>query len=269
MTVIIKMSTSVYHTNLTKKDVKKLQGWNDKFPDGVVNIFVLPRHPSWDELFEILENSPQTKIVNDALTNVLQSDPDALMYPRPDLLFNAFLLTPFKKVKVVFIGQDPYFQALQAMGLSFSVPHGIPIPSSLQNILKNGKDYGHITQDTNHGNLEFWAMQGCLMINTALTVLDNQKNCHAQIWSWTTDRIIKYLSFKCDKLVFVLWGGPAFEKIKHIDQDKHEVIISSHPSGLSAHKPMKCYPAFSKLDQFGEINKILKKWGKTEIVWQL
>lgn len=263
------MSSIVCVTNLTKKQMSKMASWQEKFPDGKIDIFTLPYHPSWEPLFEILRNSEQTKLVNESLTAVFENDPDALMYPKPDLLFNAFILTPFKKVRVVFIGQDPYFHQSEAMGLSFSVPHGIPIPSSLQNILSNGKKNGHMKYDIKHGNLEFWAMQGCLMINTALTVLDNQKNCHSATWNWTTDRIIKYLSFSCDRLIFVLWGGPAYGKLKYIDQDKHEVIISSHPSGLSAHKELQGYPAFNNYDQFGEINKLLNKWGEPEILWQL
>lgn len=263
------MSSSVCVTNLTKKQMSKLPSWQEKFPDMQIDIFTLPYHPSWEPLFEILRNSEQTKRVNEVLTAVFENDPNAMMYPKPDLLFNAFILTPFKKVRVVFIGQDPYFNQSEAMGLSFSVPHGMTIPSSLQSILANGKNNGHMKYDINHGNLEFWAMQGCLMINASLTVLDKQRNCHAATWNWTTDRVIKYLSFTCDRLIFVLWGGFAYGKIKHIDQDKHEVIISSHPSGLGANQSMQGYSSFNKLDQFGEINKIFKKWGEREILWQL
>jgi len=262
-------SSSLCVTNLTKKQMKKLPTWQEKFPDNQIDIFSLSYHPSWEPMMEILKNSEQTKRVNEILSNVFETNPDALLYPKPDLLWNAFILTPFKKVRVVIIGQDPYFQAMQAMGLSFSVPHGIPIPSSLQSIIANGKKNGHLSDDVNHGNLEFWAMQGCLMINAALTVLDNQKNCHAPTWNWTTDKIIKYLSFACDRLIFVLWGGFAYGKMKHIDQDKHEVIVSSHPSGLGANQTMQGYPAFNNFDHFGEINKILKKWNEPEIVWQL
>lgn len=263
------MSSTVCLTNLTKKQMDKLQSWQEKFPDNKIDIFSLEYHPSWEPLFEILKKSPQTNAVNEALNAVFENDPNAQMYPKPDLLWNAFKLTPMKKVRVVFIGQDPYFQNLQAMGLSFSVPHGVAIPSSLHNILANGKNNGHIKYNAKHGNLEFWAMQGCLMINSSLTVLDNQKNCHASTWNWTTDRIIKYLSFTHDHLIFVLWGRFAYDKLKYIDQDKHEVIISSHPSGLSANKAFQDYSAFNELDQFGEINKILKKWEEPEILWQL
>lgn len=261
--------SQVCFTNLTKNQVNKLKSWQEKFPDNKIDIFSLPYHPSWEPMFEILKKSTQTIAVNESLKAVFENDPNALMYPKPDLLWNAFILTPFKKTRVVFLGQDPYFQKLQAMGLSFSVPHGMPIPSSLKNILENAKNNKHIKQETTHGNLEYWAMQGCLMINTALTVLDNQKNCHSATWSWTTDRIIKYLSFSFDRLIFVLWGGPAYGKLKHIDQDKHEVIITSHPSGLSAYKGMQEYPAFNDYDHFGEINKILRKWKEPEILWEL
>ena len=268
--MIIKMSDSMQCiTKLSKRDVKKLPSWQRKFKDREIDIFTLSYHPSWEPLFEILKNAEQSKNINKFLTDLFEDDPNTVMYPKPDLLFNAFMLTPFDKVKVVIIGQDPYFQQYQAMGLSFSVPYDIPPPSSLNNIFQNAKKYGHIKYEIEHGNLEFWAMQGCLMINTALTVLDGQKNIHSSLWSWTTDRIIKYLSFTCDQLIFVLWGAPAYNKIKHIDLDKHEVLITSHPSGLSANKGMKEYPAFNDFDHFGEINNILKKWGQQEILWQL
>jgi uracil-DNA glycosylase len=123
--------------------------------------------------------------------------------------------------------------------------------------------------EISHGNLEFWALQGCLMLNTALTVLRGKKFCHAKVWQWFTDKVIKYLSAHKDRIIFVLWGSPAYSKINLIDQDKHEVIISSHPSGLSCNKPMKEYPPFDDVDHFGDINKLFRKWGEPEIIWQL
>lgn len=263
------MTSNICVTNLTKKQINKMNSWQEKFPDGEIDIFSLQYHPSWTTLFEILKNSEQTMCVNKKLNKVFKDNPNAIMYPKPDLLFNAFMLTPFSKVKVVFIGQDPYFHQSEAMGLSFSVPYGINIPSSLQNIFANGIKNKHIKSYPKHGNLEFWALQGCLMINSSLTVLDGQKNCHDSVWNWTTDRIIKYLSFSHDRLIFVLWGGFAYGKLKYIDQDKHEVVISSHPSGLGANQSMQGHSPFNNLDQFGEINKILKKWGEREILWQV
>lgn len=186
------------------------------------------------------------------------------------------MITKASNLKVVFIGQDPYFNheeyqgkyVPQAMGLSFSVPDGIAIPSSLNNIYSNMIKYGHIKKAPITGNLWFWAAQGCLMLNSALTVEDNTKESHLKMWEWFTDYIIQYISQYMDNIVFVLWGGYAYKKINMIDLDKHSTIISSHPSGLSAHKPFQNYPAFMNEDHFGKINTYLKKSGKQKIIWE-
>ena len=157
----------------------------------------------------------------------------------------------------------------EAMGLSFSVPVGIPIPSSLKNIYNNAIKYDHFYEYPKHGNLEFWAYQGCLLLNTALTVKEKDKNCHSKLWSKFTNYIITKISNNHEKIVFVLWGAPALSKLDLIDTDKHAVVISSHPSGLSNNSPLGKYPPFSSIDQFGQINKLLKKFGKEEIIWQI
>jgi uracil-DNA glycosylase len=182
-----------------------------------------------------------------------------------------------EKTRVVILGQDPYFnyelhdgeKIPQAMGLSFSVPDGFKIPSSLVNIYKNLKKYNHMDIIPTHGNLTNWANQGCLMLNTSLTVKDGEKNCHQHIWNWFTNQIIEYISLNIDHVVFILWGGNAYEKVELIDKTKHMMIISSHPSGLSANKPMKEFPAFFNEDCFGKTNEQLKKWGYEEIDWKL
>ena len=125
----------------------------------------------------------------------------------------------------------------------------------------------HIREIPKSGNLWFWAAQGCLMLNTALTVKHDDKESHTGLWKWMTDEIIKYISTYFKDIVFVLWGGYAYKKIELIDQDRHHIIISSHPSGLSAHKPYRTFPAFNNYDHFGEINRILKKVGKEQILW--
>ena len=199
------------------------------------------------------------------------------IYPYPNLLFNAFILTPLSNVKVVILGQDPYHCneihhdkiIPQAMGLSFSVPKGMKIPSSLQNIYKNLLKYKHIEIKPNHGNLSFWAYQGCLMLNTSLTVQHSYPNSHSKYWLPFTDKIIKYISNKLNNIVFVLWGNPALNKLNLIDQNKHKIIISSHPSGLSYNKKLKNYDSFENTDHFGEINKYLKEKNKKQIIWQV
>ena len=131
-------------------------------------------------------------------------------------------------------------------------------------IYKNLLKYGHIEKIPEHGCLDYWAYQGCLMLNTSLTVIDGEKNCHSNEWKWFTDKIIEEISNKLNNIVFVLWGGEAYKKIELIDLDKHHVIISSHPSGLSANKEFKSYPAFVNQDHFGIINSYLKD----KIIWR-
>lgn len=244
--------------------------WSQKFPDEV-DLSKIRYHRSWSDIFDELFEDERIKKSNAELSAVIKKDPDVKMYPPPELVFNAFLQTSFDKVKVVILGQDPYFSADQAMGLSFSVPYGMDVPSSLQSVYNNLVENKHISKKPKHGNLEFWAAQGCLMLNTCLTVVDGKENIngHQHIWKWFTDKIIKYISDKKDNVVFVLWGGPALGKAELIDQDKHEVIVSSHPSGLSANKPLRNYPAFNGYDHFGRINCVLEKWGKLPIIWDL
>jgi uracil-DNA glycosylase len=263
---------------LTKDDYSKHKSWKDIFSDGEVDINKIQLRPSWKKVIKPLfeDKRTQTKI-NDKLTEELKLNKQ--IYPHPESLFRAFNTTKYKNIKVVILGQDPYFdfelcesiKVPQAMGLSFSVPKGINIPSSLSNIYKNLKINGHIEKMPVHGNLESWANQGCLLLNTSLTVLhgSNNKNCHQGSWNWFTNGVIQHISDNCDNVVFVLWGSNALEKMQLIDLDKHEVIVSSHPSGLSCHKPMKQYPAFNDVDQFGDINKKLKEWGKTIIDWNV
>lgn len=262
---------------LTKDTYAKYPTWNEfaKGNNEILKLENISYDFSWKKLFKQLFDNNKFNLTAKTLTNELK--PKLNMHPAPDLLFNAFILTPFYKTNVVFIGQDPYFDCEnhngtlvhQAMGLSFSVPYGIKIPSSLQNIFNNLLKFKHIKEKPKHGNLEFWAHQGCLMLNTALTVLNGSenKNCHQHIWEWFTDEVIKYISKNRDHVVFVLWGSYAYSKLSLIDETKHEIIISSHPSGLSANNKFKQYPSFNEFDHFGTINKTLKKWNKREILW--
>lgn len=213
----------------------------------------------------LLQNK-KMKVINDCLKNSTEN-----IYPLPKYLFYAFELTPFENIKVVILGQDPYFNeingTIQAMGLSFSVPDNIPIPSSLKNIYLNMIKYGHKKEFPKSGNLEYLAQQGCLMINTSLTVYANRPNSHTKMWEWFTDEIIDYISENKDNVVFVLWGNPSLKKMPLIDDTKHKIIISSHPSGLSCNKALRCYPAFMDNDHFGQINEFLIKNGKSPIIW--
>ena len=258
---------------LSKSTYKKFPSWGKKYPNGTVSLNKIKFDRSWKPMMKLLFNDPKFEITEKELTKVLEDDSNAIVHPAPDLLFNAFKLTSLNKVKVVIIGQDPYFKnesgVHQAMGLSFSVALGLQVPDSLHNIYKNLIKFKHIKQIPTHGNLEFWALQGCLMLNTSLTVIDgsNNKNCHQAIWKWFTDKVIRYISENVDHVVFVLWGAHAIEKMNLIDLDKHEISASSHPSGFSVNNTVKSYQAFADCDHFGKVNQCLREWDIDEICW--
>ena len=199
--------------------------------DKDIEIEELPLDESWNTLFKKLFKDRRFQIIKNKIKQTIEKIPEKL-YPKPDYLFKTFCMVPFENIKVVIIGQDPYFNHIsykdricpEAYGLSFSVPYGVPVPSSLENIYKNLLKFNHITRIPDHGCLDYWAYQGCLMLNSALTVIEKEKNCHQNEWKWFTDKIINYISEKKDKVVFVLWGGEAYKKIDLIDLDKHEDI---------------------------------------------
>ncbi|VBB18377.1 uracil-DNA glycosylase-like [Yasminevirus sp. GU-2018] len=259
---------------LTKADYADVDGW-DTYYDNGKDLKDMQYHLSWHVMFAHLFKHPKFEKINNALKELVRKNRKIKLYPLPSHITSAFQLTRASDLKVVFIGQDPYFNheiygdtyVPQAMGLSFSVPTGVKIPSSLNNIYDNMIKYGHLKQTPKSGNLWFWAAQGCLMLNAALTVIDDTKEAHLKMWEWFTDYVIQYISQHMEGVIFVLWGGYAYKKISMIDLDRHHTIISSHPSGLSAHKPLQNYPAFVNEDHFGKINQILEKAGKTKIIW--
>lgn len=262
----------------------KIKTWTEKFPDYNVKLGKLKINSSWSDFFDNDNKDVNDKIyekikdIDDYFSHCLNvTNGDLNIYPYPDLIFNALNTTPLNDIKVVILGQDPYHgfeyknntKIPQAMGLSFSVPKGIKIPSSLNNIYDNLLKFGHITKKPIHGNLSFWAYQGCLLLNTSLTVQESNPNCHEEYWKFITDELIKFISNQTENIVFVLWGAPALKKLSLIDQQKHKVIISSHPSGLSYTKPLGKYKSFSEVDHFGEINKYLTEHDKKSILWQI
>lgn len=182
------------------------------------------------------------------------------IYPPGPLIFNAFNLTPFDKVKVVLIGQDPYHNPGQAEGLSFSVPHGVPAPPSLVNIYKEiESDLGiRLNKD---GSLRAWAEQGVFLLNAVLTVKAGAAASHSGIgWNIFTDAVIKILSDKKDGLVFLLWGNFAKTKRDLIDRSKHTVLEAAHPSPLAR-------GAFFGCRHFSKTNEALISQGLTPIDW--
>ena len=183
-------------------------------------------------------------------------------YPPGSLVFNAFNLCPFDAVKVVIIGQDPYHEPGQAQGLSFSVPAGVPFPPSLQNIFKEIQlDLGTPIPTT--GNLTRWAEQGVLLLNATLTVRAHQAASHQRKgWEQFTDAAIKALSADRQNLVFILWGGYARSKAPLIDQRKHLLLQSVHPSPLSANRG-----GWFGNHHFSRCNEYLKQHNITPINW--
>jgi uracil-DNA glycosylase len=183
-------------------------------------------------------------------------------YPPGPLIFNAFNLCPFDKVRAVIIGQDPYHEPGQALGLSFSVAEGVAFPPSLQNIFKEiAQDLGKPVPPT--GDLSRWARQGVLLLNATLTVRAHQAGSHQRHgWETFTDAAIRALSAGRDNLVFLLWGGYARSKTQLIDRSRHLVLESVHPSPLSANRG-----GWFGNHHFSRCNAYLREHGQEEIDW--
>ncbi len=193
----------------------------------------------------------------------IEREQGKIIFPKGSNIFKAFDVTPLPNVKVVIIGQDPYHGLGQANGLCFSVNKGIAIPPSLQNIFKElNRDIG--LKAPSHGDLMSWARQGVFLLNASLTVRSGEPMSHAQIgWSIFTDQVIKTISDKREKIVFLLWGKFAKEKKNLIDSTKHYVLTAAHPSPLSAHQ------GFLGCGHFSACNTYLVKNGIDPIDWQL
>ncbi len=197
-----------------------------------------------------------------ALTDFVRNEyKSGTIYPPGKLIFNAFNLCPFDKVKVVIIGQDPYHGPGQAHGLCFSVNDGVPFPPSLVNIFKEIQDdLGTPVPPT--GNLTRWASQGVLLLNATLTVRAHQAGSHQRRgWEEFTDAAIRCLAEERENLVFILWGSYAQKKGAFIDRNKHLVLTSAHPSPLSA------YNGFFGNKHFSRTNDYLAAHGKEPIQW--
>ena len=227
-------------------------------------------HPSWLAVIGDELDKPYMQALRDFLSH--EKAAGKVIFPPSPLIFNAFNHTPFEKVRVVIIGQDPYHgqdnkgQA-QAHGLSFSVPVGVALPPSLQNIFKEiSADLGIKvgTKINQSGDLTPWAAQGVLLLNATLTVEQAKAGSHQNKgWEVFTDAAIAALNKHREGLVFVLWGSYAQKKGAFIDESKHLVLKSVHPSPLSAHR------GFFGNHQFSQINQHLIHQGQTPIDWQL
>jgi len=219
-----------------------------------------------------LENSWKLQLIEEfskpymqTLKQFLQQEKQArkIIYPKGNDIFNAFKLTPFDTVKVVILGQDPYHGPNQAHGLCFSVMPGVRIPPSLVNIYKELQQDLGITP-VKHGCLESWAKQGVLLLNSVLTVENGLAASHqGKGWEQFTDQVIVKLNAREKPVIFVLWGSYAQRKGEFINQQRHYVLKSAHPSPLSASR------GFFGNKHFSTINKILVSEGMEPINWQL
>jgi uracil-DNA glycosylase len=218
--------------------------------------------PSWKE---VLKNEFTKSYFLEVVT-FLKTERSAgkTIYPPGLLIFNAFNQTPFDKVRVVILGQDPYHNPGQAHGLSFSVPNGIKPPPSLVNIYKEiQKDIG-VSMPVDHGDLTGWARQGVLLLNAILTVQANNPGSHSKIgWMEFTDAVIQKISDQKEGVVFLLWGKFAQEKQSLIDETKHFILKAAHPSPFSADK------GFFGCKHFSKTNELLTRQGLAPIDWEL
>jgi uracil-DNA glycosylase len=218
-------------------------------------------HPQWlTHLGEEFKRDYMLELANYLRQEIANS---SVVYPAVDNIFAAFNTTPLAQVKVVILGQDPYHGAGQAHGLSFSVPLGVKVPPSLRNI------YQEITTDQlctlpSHGNLQAWANQGVLLLNSVLTVRATQAASHqGKGWERFTDKVIETINRECQHVVFFLWGSYAQEKGSVIDQQRHLVLTAPHPSPLSA------YRGFFGCRHFSKANHYLAAQGLAEVDWRI
>ncbi len=218
--------------------------------------------PDWNAALGESLSQPYFKSLSDFLKK--EKAEGVTVYPSEADIFNAFKLTAFEEVKVVILGQDPYHGIGQAHGLSFSVQKGIAPPPSLKNIYKELASEFPDFKIPSHGDLTDWATQGVLLLNATLTVRAHSPGSHQKKgWEQFTDTVIKELSEKRNGLVFILWGNYAKQKEGLIDQNKHFIIKSPHPSPFSA------YTGFFGSKPFSKTNELLVRKGKEGIDWQL
>ena len=214
---------------------------------------------SWKEIFKDYPKRNELGITGDNINKKRQT---ATIYPPKELVFKVFDL-PLQDIKVVILGQDPYHNPGQACGLSFSVNDGVPLPKSLINIYKELYDDLGITP-AKTGNLEKWFKQGIFLLNSVLTVEEYSPASHSNVgWQDFTDYIIETISQKNNNVVFVLWGSYARSKKTLIDNSRHKIIESPHPSPLSA------YRGFFGSKVFSRINSYLEEVGKKPIDFNL
>lgn len=216
-------------------------------------------HPGWQAF---LEKEFEQGYFKKLISKLEEAERQQLIFPPPHLRFKAFSFLPPEETKVLILGQDPYHQPGQAHGLSFSVPAGVSFPPSLRNIFKELKNDLDIDPPFS-GDLSPWAEQGVLLVNSALTVEAARAGSHLK-WGWDefSNQLIAFLSKNYQHIVFVLWGKYAQSKMPLINQDKHLILQSVHPSPLSAHR------GFFGSKPFSQANLYLKSKGRRPIEWR-
>ena len=215
--------------------------------------------PSWKGVLSSEFDKPYFAELAAALHK--EKDSGVTIYPPGRLIFNAFELTPFDKVRVVILGQDPYHNPGQAEGLSFSVPHGVPLPPSLKNIYREIETDLGLDLTGKDGSLRGWAAQGVFLLNAILTVRAGAAASHSRIgWQFFTDAVIQTVSDRKDGVVFLLWGNFARSKKALIDTSRHYVLEAAHPSPLAG-------GAFLGCRHFSKTNEILINNGSQPIDW--
>lgn len=229
----------------------KFISWKKRFD--YCNVKKLLINRDWDIFFSTIN----FELINKTLEN----DRFHLkIVPPPDLVFYPLNRLSPKKIKVIILGQSPYDNG-EAMGASFSVPNGCPIPSSLRNIYRNLIKFGHLEFMPSHGFLGSWITQGVLMINCAFTGIIGNGNYYTKIWNDFTEALLNYLNENYKNLIFLVWGSFARKAVNVIDGNKHYLLISDHPSGRTRNSN------FMNNDHFGKTNMILKKLRKRQIKW--
>ena len=215
---------------------------------------------TWNEFFKKLQNEEFCLKLNDFLNKEYR---DYTCYPPRELLFNAFRLTPLDKVKVVIVGQDPYHEPGQAMGLSFSVPEGIKVPPSLVNIYKEIAQEYNAKMDFSSGDLTYLAKQGVLLLNSILSVRAHQAMSHnTEEYKMFLARVLEVLDKQTTPIVFLLWGGPARKLKGYLHNPSHLILECIHPSPLAAN-----HGGWFGNNHFTEANRYLREHGLSEINW--
>ncbi|API87986.1 uracil-DNA glycosylase [Marinilactibacillus sp. 15R] len=220
----------------------------------------IPVENDWKPILKKIEETESYKQLREFLVKEYNTE---TIYPKKENIWQAFEWTPYNEVKAVILGQDPYHGINQAHGLAFSVKPEVKLPPSLKNIYKELQDDLNITP-VEHGYLKSWAKQGVLMLNTILTVRAGQAHSHKNVgWELLTDEVIKALNEREKPIVFILWGTPAQKKRAMIDEAKHKVITSVHPSPLAA------YRGFFGSKPFSKTNEFLRQSNQEPIDWKL